>query len=429
MADPADLNNVVLLANFDGTDGDTSYTPEIGGAFTFNGNAELDSSVTQFSNTTLYVDGSGDTATWGTAADIQFLHDRTADYTIEVFARRPTLAVDGYILTTRGTNCGVILYINTAGAIQYTAYRHTGTLMSATSADGVISAATMHYIKVTFDDAAAELKVRVDGTEVATDTTISTPQATVNSNYALTLGSSAHSTFRECEVNYGPIRITEGEALDDSDVPTGVFPDTVINSARISLPGPLSAPTARAVNDFSSLITDSRSFYVMEISGDPVLRIPVSSWQATVQSDRSSYLQAVIPAADDYASEISARLGVSDFSVSRLTYINGVEHKSELARAALETTAYAKGANKSTVTLSGYDVASESGSGGATVTLSGLRTITTSSTGTTRVRCDIDWFLRPGDTAVADGSSFTVKYINYYVPSTGDIYMDVGDRQ
>lgn len=60
--------------------------------------------------------------------------------------------------------------------------------------------------------------------------------------------------------------------------------------------------------------------------------------------------------------------------------------------------------------------------------MTGLRSIYTTSTGKTRARCDIDWFLRPGDTAVVDGENVTVSYINYYVPSIGDAYMDIGDR-
>lgn len=64
MADP-DINNVVLLANFIGTDGDTSYTPEVGGAFTFNSDTHLENDVTQFGNTMLYMDGTDDYATWG----------------------------------------------------------------------------------------------------------------------------------------------------------------------------------------------------------------------------------------------------------------------------------------------------------------------------------------------------------------------------
>jgi hypothetical protein len=44
-----------------------------------------------------------------------------------------------------------------------------------------------------------------------------------------------------------------------------------------------------------------------------------------------------------------------------------------------------------------------------------------------RARCEIDWRLRPGMTAVINGLPITAAYINYYV-SAADSYMDVGER-
>ena len=426
MADP-DVNNVVLLANFIGTDGDTSYTPEIGGAITFNADTRLEDTVTQFGNTMLYADGTDDYATWGAAADVEFLHDKSADYTVEFFVRRPTIASDGYVFTTRGTSHGVIFAIYSDGSCNFSIYNSVGDIAYAQSASGVFSAATTYYVKITYS-AVDGVKVRVDGVIVASDSSVGTTSGTP-ANYALTIGRAAHSSFRQCEIYIGPLRITEGEALDDSDVPVAIFPSTVTFTGYVSLPGPLGSPAIRVVNDFSSLITDSRAFYVMELTGSPTLRIPIKSWQATIQTDRASYLQAVIPAADDWSDDLSARLGESEFYVSRQTFIDGNEWLSELARANFETSSYAKGPRNTTITISGYADASTASASPSTRTLTGLRSITTSSTGTMRVRCDIDWFLRPGDTAVADGDSFTVHYINYYVPESGDIYMDVGDRQ
>ena len=425
MADP-DINNVVLLANFIGTDGDTSYTPEVGGAFTFNADTHLEDTVTQFGNTMLYMDGTDDYATWGAAEDVEFLHNKTSDYCIEFWVRRPTIASTGYVFSTRNANRGVIFVIFSDGSWFYGVYSHAGSIVECWGSAGDFVAATTHYVKISASITTG-VKVRIDGTVEATSS-YDAPDVTTTGNLALTLGRNAGTTTGIHEVYIGPLRITEGETLDDNDVPVAIFPSTVTFTGYIDLPGPLGSPAIRALNDFSGLITDYRAFYVMEVSGSPILRIPISSWQATVQTDRASFLQCVIPAADAYVDDLLARLNSSNFSIYRITYLDGAEQKSQLAIAPLETTSYARGPSNYTLTVYGYGDAETASASPATRTMTGLRSIYTTSTGKTRARCDIDWFLRPGDTAVVDGENVTVSYINYYVPSIGDAYMDIGDR-
>ena len=425
MADP-DINNVVLLANFIGTDEDASYTAEVGGAATFYDGAKLDDTNALFSNTTLYLDGTDDYLTFGSATTFQFLHDKTVDYTVEFWLRIPSLSTTARVLTTRGTGRGVMFTVNTNGSINWAIYKSAGDICYISSSSGVITADTWAYVKIT-GTAAGAAKVYVDGTLVASGS-IGTPDGTPTGLYPLTLGRYAHSSSGQIEEYIGPLRVTDGEALEDTDVPAGIFSSTVTFTGYLSLPGPLGSPTIRALNDFSGLITDYRAFYVMEVSGSPILRIPISSWQATVQTDRASFLQCVIPAADDYVDDLAARLNSSNFSIYRITYLNDEEQKSQLAIAPLETTSYARGPSNYTLTVSGYGDAETASASPATRTMTGLRSIYTTSTGKTRARCDIDWFLRPGDTAVVDGENVTVSYINYYVPSIGDAYMDIGDR-
>lgn len=59
-------------------------------------------------------------------------------------------------------------------------------------------------------------------------------------------------------------------------------------------------------------------------------------------------------------------------------------------------------------------------------TLRDVRLITSSSGGT-RVRCAIDWLLRPAQRAAVDGDEFVVAYINWYA-NGDDEFMDVGSR-
>jgi hypothetical protein len=59
--------------------------------------------------------------------------------------------------------------------------------------------------------------------------------------------------------------------------------------------------------------------------------------------------------------------------------------------------------------------------------LESVRALTVDSSGT-RVRCAIDWHLRPAQRAYAGETALIVGYINYYVPTGADEYMDVGER-
>ena len=56
-----------------------------------------------------------------------------------------------------------------------------------------------------------------------------------------------------------------------------------------------------------------------------------------------------------------------------------------------------------------------------------MRSVNSGSTGI-RVRCAIDWLLRPAQRAyLPDASSFIVGYINFYQPQGNDSYMDAGE--
>ena len=170
----------------------------------------------------------------------------------------------------------------------------------------------------------------------------------------------------------------------------------------------------------------SQTYYACEID-DGVLdaiRPPISSWQATVQTDRASYAQAVIPAATAWVDAINDR-SAGEFVIYRgVRYSDGTTQESELARAPLNDVRFDVGPTNATMTISGYASLSSS-STSLTRTLENVRS--ESISGGFRVRCDIDWFLRPGHTAISRGTSFIVSYINYYVNASSQ-YMDVGER-
>ena len=198
--------------------------------------------------------------------------------------------------------------------------------------------------------------------------------------------------------------------------------------------GPLPSPIGATADpmefvDWSEQIDPiaSQTYFALDISANSLsgIRIPISSWQATVQTGRASYAQAVIPAATQWVAPVSDRAD-GEFIIYRgVRFPDGTKQEVEMARAPLGDVRFDVGPTNATMTVSGYATLPATGYD-LTRTLRNVRSESTAN-GLRRVRCDIDWFLRPGHTAIARGTSFTVSYINYYA-NASDEYMDVGER-
>lgn len=199
--------------------------------------------------------------------------------------------------------------------------------------------------------------------------------------------------------------------------------------ARAAAPSPLGAPAARALHDFTGLLGDVITRYAMDlITATGPVRIPISSWQATLQTSSANYLQCVIPACAPWAETINTATGFVIYRTATLP--SGAVLEYEMTRAPAEQTQFDQGPERYTCTLSGYtDGFAEDLDPPAALdrTLTGVRSVS-SGTGGRRVRCAVDWLLRPGQRAIARGDAFVVSYINYYSPSGFDSYMDVGSR-
>ena len=206
---------------------------------------------------------------------------------------------------------------------------------------------------------------------------------------------------------------------------TASFPVVALCAAA----SPLGAALAKAFHDFSALLGDTVTHYVMDLTTpDGTVRVPISSWQATLQTGASNYVQCVVPAVADWTAAINA---ATAFTITRTAEPAGlpvIEY--EMASAPLETISIARGPTNYTATLSGYSPAfavDEAPPSATDRTLSAVRSVTSTS-GKMRARCAIDWTLRPAQRAyLPDGSSFIVGYINYYQPQGFDSYMDVGE--
>jgi hypothetical protein len=198
--------------------------------------------------------------------------------------------------------------------------------------------------------------------------------------------------------------------------------------ARAAAASPLGTPYALAYHDFTGQLGDAVTRYVMDLTTPGgLVRVPISSWQATLQTGAKNYVQGVVPAVADWIDAIN---DATEFVITRAADTSVWRIEYEMARAPLEQISIARGPTNYTATLSGYSTAfaeNEEPDAAYDRTLTGIRS-TTTGTAATRVRCAIDWLLRPGQRAYYDeGASFVVSYINYYVPATGDAYMDVGE--
>jgi hypothetical protein len=197
--------------------------------------------------------------------------------------------------------------------------------------------------------------------------------------------------------------------------------------ATASAPSVLGQAGVLAYHDFTVGLGDAVTLYVMDlITPMGTVRVPISSWQATLQTGSSNYVQCVIPACTVWQSAINA---ATEFVVSRRAVLpSGMALEQEMARAPAEQAQFDRGPLRHTCTLSGYSTAFAANANPPAIydrALTGVRSIS-SGASNYRARCAVDWLLRPGHRAFVDGVPFIVSYINYYAPSGFDSYMDVG---
>lgn len=151
----------------------------------------------------------------------------------------------------------------------------------------------------------------------------------------------------------------------------------------------------------------------------------ISSWQATNQAgSRSAYVQAVIPAADQYVDDIEARSNGELVIQKGYKLATGQVQFEEILRSAFDDARPDQGRSSLTLTVSGYMRGKPFSVGSRALT--GIRS-TRKPNGKRRVFCDIDLFLQPGMTVTALNDSFQADYINYYVNQT-DKFCEVGER-
>ncbi|NIC05273.1 hypothetical protein [Billgrantia bachuensis] len=157
---------------------------------------------------------------------------------------------------------------------------------------------------------------------------------------------------------------------------------------------------------------ERQSIYVLDIEG---VRLPVSSAQATMRLEGQSFMQVVVPAGSEYIDSLEGLLQAQMKLKSGFRYADGTESPLEdIAEAPFEILRRDEGPYRDTLTLSGYGPRSVSAP--TTRQLVNVQTRSSGTSGSRRVRCDIDLFLRPGHTAIdGDGAEFSVGIIQYFI--------------
>ena len=261
---------------------------------------------------------------------------------------------------------------------------------------------------------------------------VSQAQASTPLGAALAFAFSGHIAFAAADTPLGSVsalsvvvsacRIASGGPLG---VPATLARHSIAaRVSRVSAASPLGIAQSLAWHDFTGQIGDTVTRYVMDlITPSGTVRVPISSWQATLRTGASSYVQCVIPAAQPWRAIINA---ATSFRIYRRAVTTGGQvFEYLMAESPAGTPQFDRGPTNPTCTLSGYapGFAGQDVSPGTDRTLTGIRSI--SSGASYRVRCAVDWLLRPGQRGVVDGVQFVVEWINYYV-NTKDAYMEVG---
>lgn len=204
--------------------------------------------------------------------------------------------------------------------------------------------------------------------------------------------------------------------------------------AFVAVPSPLGAPSLAAAVDFHDQIEGMPvyAFVDLVMEDDSLVRIPVGSWNATIQLDDKCYMRCSVPAPtsqqiDDIGAAVEFIVTIQTF-----TRAGGNAVTKEIGRAPVQTVQSDQGGTNHSLQISGYFDAYPALAEQVEAFYRpqrGVRLVSTQPN-TVRVRASYDWIVVPGNVATfSDGAGqLEVAYINWY-GQDGDRYIDIGSRQ
>lgn len=144
--------------------------------------------------------------------------------------------------------------------------------------------------------------------------------------------------------------------------------------------------------------------------------LPMSSFQMRLRDGDPSYLSCVIPDSVTYEPYITARTNGDIVIQKGYVFSDGTEQMEEIARVNYESIQVNRGANNDSLILTGYKTVTSSAV--ADRTISGVSFYALQADGKRRVRGHLDLFLRCGDNCIYGtgiGEYFTVGQISAWV--------------
>ena len=478
MAGDAHFDNVSLLLHCNGSDGSTTFTDSSAHAhsITPSGDAQIDTAQSKWGGASGLFDGTGD---WLTCPSHSSLDLQTGDFTIECWIR-PSALSSYHTIASHLHSDGYspwVLYLdawNKSPKLVFS-FSTTSSNWRIETAEGALSTGTWYHVAAT--RSGNDFRLFLDGDLIGTQTRSITLRSTAA---PVRIGVNNPVDFPNLFAGWiDDFRITKGVARYTAafDAPTAEFGDGLSFAALAAASSPLGTPaalartnwigahaastgplgTARAhswvnaqharaaatsplrpaaalgFSDFTPYLSERQTHrYVADlVTPAGLVRVPISSWQATLQTGAANYVQCVVPSCGPWLQQIE---DATEFIVSRLASLNdGGTVEVPMARAPVQTLQIDRGPRNHTASISGYTeafAAAEVPDARFDRRLHAVRSISQTARGA-RVRCAIDWLLRPGQRALYADTEMTAAYMNLYVTAnvnSVESYMDVGER-
>lgn len=195
-------------------------------------------------------------------------------------------------------------------------------------------------------------------------------------------------------INGAQINSTQINSKSTSDAPLAWTEDIAVAPAEIIVSVTMTFTVS--VPGFVPRATVYRCILTGEEDDTTDLILPIKSFQARLRSGTPTYCGVVVPDIDSYIDDIKDRLnGQLVVSIGQKWFSGNVNWK-ELVRVNFEDLSYNKGGRNSSAQLSGHITTTSSSSN--TVAAIGVQVESLQKDGKHRIRCEVDWNVRPGDT-------------------------------
>jgi hypothetical protein len=223
------------------------------------------------------------------------------------------------------------------------------------------------------------------------------------------------------------------DAIVDGGSPLGTprVLGNVYVSASISAESMLGAPACLVLSDIGDTLQGlSPQFYAADITTPSgVTRLRISSWTASLEVDKASYIGFVTPGVTPEILEVLDEM--TSFTVVRYAALADGYVVESLVAAAVQSLSVQtdEGPTNTTAAVAGYTSETAYPTNNDPLdawdrTLTGVRSVSVFASGL-RVRAAIDWMLVPGQRAFySDGGEIIASRITYNA-NAADSYMDV----